>query len=151
NTRQANTGAALKSSELGISAGLMAQRLHNSLGQNSAGVLNNIHGSMQSAPSGISADAAAKPHLKSFGVKVLAPPSIDNVYVGSYWNTTQGKADTSHQDAAAKAWVTSSNEALLSQYGVGKAKFAGSEKINVTNPKTFTDSSAQKLIKQQIA
>lgn len=105
----------------------------------------NIHGA------GPAAGASTTPHLVNNGGGVLSSPSIDNIYVGSYFNTTQGKSDVTHQDAAAKAWVTSGNEGILKQYGVGQGKFVGSTVVNKTNPKTFTAANGNTLIKQLLA
>lgn len=104
-----------------------------------------IHGA------GPAAGAGSGPRLINNGGKVLTTPSIDNIYLGTYFTTTQGKSDAAHQDAAAKAWVTSGNEGLLKQYGVGQGKFVGSTVVSKATPKTFTDANGVALVKQLLA
>ncbi len=106
---------------------------------------------IKDAASGTSSKANGGPQLINNGGKVLDKPAIDNIYLGSYYNTTQGKSDVAHQDAASKAWVTSGNEALLKQYGVGQGSFAGSHVVSGNAPRTFTASQVESLVKQQLA
>src|SRR5262249_12447530 len=61
-------------------------------------------------------NTAGGPHLVNNGGKVLSNPDINNIYVGSYFTTAQGQQDVAYNDAATKNWVTSGNEAILSQY-----------------------------------
>lgn len=169
--------ASVKGAEGSISSSLVANSLRTSIKSlNLGNVLKNIadafHPASSSAKSGKTLLERAKtdsdqsdavqgagpargasttPHLVNNGGKVLSSPAIDNIYVGSYFNTTQGKADAAHQDAAAKAWVGSGNEGILKQYGVGKGSFVGSTTVNVKAPKTYTAANGEALIKQLLA
>ncbi len=180
NTARTGTDARATSrtAENGIGSSLLSRTLHNTASQSSfQSILKNLSALLHSGSSstkgkslrdkvqsaadpddkgvhgaGPSSGANGGPQLVKNPGKILTKPGIDNIYLGSYYNTTQGKSDTSHQDAAAKAWVTSGNEAVLKQYGVGTGTFNGSHVVVPSKtPRTYTASQVEALVKQQIA
>src|SRR5690242_7568491 len=74
-----------------------------------------------SAASTTSRTTKASPYnLTNRGGAVLSKPVINNIYVGDYWNSDQGKADAAHNDAFAADVMKSKYMSVLAQYGVGK-------------------------------
>jgi hypothetical protein len=86
------------------------------------------------------------------GGRVLTDPTVSAIYVGDYWNTSQGLADQAHIDAFLPAWLKGlSVTAVLSQYRVATASFTSSDKVAGAAPFEFTDDDAQALVQQELA
>lgn len=100
--------------------------------------------------SGVPAPAGEKPNPTNHGGFLLTKPVVSNIYLGSYWNTTAGKADAKHNDAFAQEVATSGFQNVAKQYGAGAPTFGGSTVVNVANPKKVTESDVQKLVLAQL-
>ena len=89
--------------------------------------------------------------LTNYGGRVLANPTFQPIYLGSYWQTAAGKADATFNDGFAKEVVGGAHEAILKQYGVGSGSFGGSATVGGSNPSSVTHDDVVALVKQQIA
>lgn len=89
--------------------------------------------------------------LTNRGGKVLSAPEFQPIYVGSYWNSTAGKADRTYNDAFAADLVKGNHQALLGQYGVGKGSSAPSVVAGTGTPKQFREKDVVALVKKQLA
>src|ERR1044071_4396103 len=118
--------ASMRKAESGLGASLLASKIKGSAKVSDP---DDPHGGA-GGPFG----GGGTPHLVNNGGKVIQSPSLAPVYYGDYWNTTAGKADSSHNDAFAKYWVGSSNEAILNEYGVNKGSYAGSDTLSAATP-----------------
>lgn len=89
--------------------------------------------------------------LTNRGGSVLTKPVINNIYLGDYWNTAQGKSDAAHNDAFAADVMNSKYMDVLKQYGVGHGSFAGSSVMAGAAPKSVNESDIQAIVKKAIA
>jgi hypothetical protein len=97
-------------------------------------------------------DSGAAPDLEYRGGKVLTNPAISSIYLGSYWNTVQGKNDSKFEDGFAKYLGQSKYTSVWAQYGVGKGSFLGSSTAaTTTTPKSVNEAQIKQIVAKQIA
>jgi hypothetical protein len=103
---------------------------------------------------GAATSSASSTKVNYYGGKVLNQFQVENVYYGSYFNTTQGKADAAYNDGFMKSFVNDSNStSIWHQYGVNSGTFDGSTVANktVSAGKTITQTAVESLVKQMAA
>jgi hypothetical protein len=101
---------------------------------------------------GPTAPAGSSPFtLVNEGGAVLDKPVINNIYLGDYWNTAEGKTMAAHNDAFTKDIEQSPYMDVLKQYGVGKGSFAGSTVVPGPSPKRLAEPDIQNIVKKAIA
>ena len=98
--------------------------------------------------------ATSAPDLQYYGGKVLNKFQVENVYYGSSYNTSAGKADASYNDGFMKQYVGNKDaESVWHQYGVSGGSFDGSTVVNkkVRSGQKVTQAAIEKLVKSLAA
>jgi hypothetical protein len=90
-------------------------------------------------------------HLVNHGGKVLSHVDVENVYLGSYWSTSAGKKDRTHNDDAMAAFVKDPGmNGVWKEYGAGPGTTTPSVQLQTT-AKQLTQDQLEQLLKEQIA
>jgi hypothetical protein len=98
--------------------------------------------------------SASSTDVKYYGGKVLKNFQVENVYYGSYYNTTSGKADAAYNDGFMKQYVNNSDaKSIWNQYGVAGGTFDGSTVVNksVRSGQTISKKTLESLVKNLAA
>ena len=90
-------------------------------------------------------------HLTFHGGKVLRSPDVVPVYVGAYWQTTQGKQDRVRNDAAMAALVKDPGQtAIWKEYRGGPGTTSPSKVLAAVSHREFSKEDVEALVEAQI-
>jgi hypothetical protein len=103
---------------------------------------------------GSATGSASSTDVTFHGGKVLTNFDVQNVYYGSYWGTSQGKADASHNDAFMSDLVKNkSYGSVWHQYGVDSGTTDASTTVSksVKSGQTVSQKTIESLVKNMAA
>ena len=100
---------------------------------------------------GPATSSASATDVKYYGGKVLNQFQVENVYYGSYYNSSAGKADAAYNDGFMKQYVDNKDAtSIWHQYGVDHGTFGGSTVVNksVRSGQTISKRTLESLVKK---